>query len=118
MIWPTVWGERPSGSFACPEGVTDEPRPLPPELAAALERAFLFESTVMDGAPVFGVARAGLPAAEITSFRGVLNSTTNYILTQIETGASFEEAVQAAQAMGLEFPQLLDRLIELAMKKE
>jgi homoserine dehydrogenase len=71
------------------------------ELAVVQERGFLFESTVMDGAPVFGVTRAGLPAAEITSFRGVLNSTTNYILTQMETGASFEEAVQAAQTMGI-----------------
>ena len=71
------------------------------DLAKAQERAFLFESTVMDGGPVFGVARAGLPAARITGFRGVLNSTTNFILTQIETGTSFDEAVRAAQAMGI-----------------
>jgi homoserine dehydrogenase len=71
------------------------------DLARAQERAFLFESTVMDGAPVFGVARAGLPAAEVLGFRGVLNSTTNYILTQMETGVSFDEAVRGAQAMGI-----------------
>lgn len=71
------------------------------DLAASQGRAFLFESTVMDGAPVFGVARAGLPAAQVLGFRGVLNSTTNYILTQMEAGTSFDEAVRAAQAMGI-----------------
>ena len=71
------------------------------ELAESQRRAFLFESTVMDGTPVFGAARAGLPAAQVLGFRGVLNSTTNYILTQMEAGASFDEAVRAAQAMGI-----------------
>jgi homoserine dehydrogenase len=71
------------------------------DLAASQERGFLFESTVMDGAPVFGVARAGLPATQVTGFRGVLNSTTNYILTRMEEGASFDGAVQAAQEMGI-----------------
>jgi homoserine dehydrogenase len=70
-------------------------------LAASQELAFLYESTVMDGAPVFGVARAGLPAARVLGFRGVLNSTTNYILTRMEIGASFEEAVREAQGMGI-----------------
>jgi homoserine dehydrogenase len=69
--------------------------------AASRGLAFLYESTVMDGAPVLGVARAGLPAARILGFRGVLNSTTNYILTRMEAGASFEEAVQEAQEMGI-----------------
>jgi homoserine dehydrogenase len=71
------------------------------ELAQAEGRAFMFESTVMDGAPVFGVVRAGLPAAQIQGFRGVLNSTTNYILTEMETGVSFDAAVRGAQAMGI-----------------
>ena len=71
------------------------------ELAKSQGRAFLFESTVMDGTPVFGAARAGLPAARVLGFRGVLNSTTNYILTRMEAGASFDEAVRAAQAMGI-----------------
>jgi len=70
-------------------------------LAADQERGFLFESTVMDGAPVFGVVRAGLPAARVLGFRGVLNSTTNYILTQMEAGASFDDAVRGAQALGI-----------------
>jgi len=71
------------------------------DLAAAQGRAFLFEATVMDGAPVFSLARAGLPGACVLGFRGVLNSTTNYILTQMEAGVSFEAAVRASQAMGI-----------------
>jgi homoserine dehydrogenase len=71
------------------------------ELAYARKRAFLFESTVMDGAPVFALARAGLPASRIRGFRGVLNSTTNFILTRMEAGVSFDEAVGQARAMGI-----------------
>ncbi|MCP4519246.1 MAG: hypothetical protein GY824_28965 [Delftia sp.] len=71
------------------------------DLAASQKRGFLFESTVMDGAPVFAVARAGLPAAQVLGFCGVLNSTTNFILCQMESGISFEQAVQAAQDMGI-----------------
>jgi homoserine dehydrogenase len=71
------------------------------ELAASQGRAFLFEATVMDGTPVFGIVRAGLPATQVLGLRGVLNSTTNYILTQMEAGTSFDEAVRAAQAMGI-----------------
>jgi homoserine dehydrogenase len=71
------------------------------DLAVAQGRAFLFEATVMDGAPVFSLARAGLPAACVRGFRGVLNSTTNYILTQMEAGVSFDAAVRSAQTMGI-----------------
>lgn len=62
---------------------------------------FLFESTVMDGAPIFSLYRETLPAARLRGFRGVLNSTTNLILSRMETGESFEEAVKYAQAIGI-----------------
>jgi homoserine dehydrogenase len=70
-------------------------------LAAARGRKFYFESAVMDGAPVFGLYRETLPAAQITAFRGVLNSTTNLILSRMETGESFEDAVRYAQSIGI-----------------
>jgi homoserine dehydrogenase len=69
--------------------------------AAAKRRAFFFESTVMDGAPIFAMAREGLQGADLLGFRAILNSTTNYILTQMENGISFDEAVSQAQAMGV-----------------
>ncbi len=71
------------------------------DLAAQHKRMFLFESTVMDGAPIFSTYREGLPATTITGFRAILNSTTNFILTQMEQGISFGEAVRQAQAMGI-----------------
>lgn len=71
------------------------------DLAEAQHRRFLFEATVMDGAPIFSLFRSALPAAKIRSFRGVLNSTTNLILTRMEGGESFEKAVQYAQSIGI-----------------
>lgn len=71
------------------------------ELARSRGRAFLFESTVMDGAPLFSLVREGLPATRILGFRAILNSTTNFILTRMEEGVSFEEAVRQAQAIGI-----------------
>jgi homoserine dehydrogenase len=70
-------------------------------LADTQQRAFLFESAVMDGAPVFSMWREALPGAILRSFRGVLNSTTNLILTLMEEGKSFESAVAYAQEIGI-----------------
>ena len=70
-------------------------------LAGRHKLRFLFESTVMDGAPVFSLWRETLPAAALQSFRGILNSTTNLILTHMESGSSFEEAVSHAQTIGI-----------------
>jgi homoserine dehydrogenase len=62
---------------------------------------FLYEGTVMDGAPIFNLVRQNLPATRIRSLRGILNSTTNYILTQMEQGTSFESALNYAKSVGL-----------------
>jgi homoserine dehydrogenase len=70
-------------------------------LAREKNRKFLYEATVMDGVPIFSMFPLGLPAVELRSFSGVLNSTTNVVLTEIEKGRSFEEAVKRAQAMGV-----------------
>lgn len=69
--------------------------------ARKAERRFLFESAVMDGTPVFSLQREALPAALILGFRGILNSTSNYLLTRMAEGMDFEEAVGAAQAAGI-----------------
>ena len=70
-------------------------------LAREQGRQFLFESTVMDGAPIFSLFPLVLPAAELRGFSGVLNSTTNVVLTEIEKGRSFDEAIKRAQAIGI-----------------
>ena len=71
------------------------------ELAAAKGKKFLFESTVMDGVPIFSLFRDNLPAVELRGFRGILNSTTNVILGGMEEGLSFEESLKKAQQMGV-----------------
>ena len=71
------------------------------ELAKAKGRRFYFESAVMDGAPIFSLFRETLPAVRLHAFRGILNSTTNLILTRMENSESFEQAVAYAQAIGI-----------------
>jgi len=64
-------------------------------------RRFLFEGAVMDGIPIFNLVRETLPAVKILGFRGVVNSTTNYILTAMEAGQPFEEALAEMQGAGI-----------------
>lgn len=71
------------------------------ELARQNNRHFYFEATVMDGAPIFSLFRHTLPAANLKSFSGILNSTTNLILSRMETGETFAEAVAYAQKIGI-----------------
>lgn len=69
--------------------------------AARAGRQFRFEGTVMDGVPVFNAASELMPAVTVTGFRGVVNSTTNYILTAMEHGEPFESALAAMQRAGI-----------------
>lgn len=69
--------------------------------AAAAGVSFLFEGTVMDGVPVFSLVRESLPAVSILGFRGVVNSTTNYLLTALQRGDRFDEALARMQAEGV-----------------
>jgi len=71
------------------------------DLATTSGRRFFFESTVMDGAPIFSLWRHSLPAADLRSFRGVLNSTTNLILTLMEKGNNYQQALAHAQEIGI-----------------
>src|SRR5215213_7892410 len=71
------------------------------EIAVAKGKRFLFESTVLDSAPVFSLFRETLPAVKIRGFSGVFNSTTNVILETMEAGRSFAEGVKTAQELGV-----------------
>ena len=70
-------------------------------LAAVKGKTFRFESTVLGGSPVFSVFREAFPAAELRGFKGIINGTTNVILSRMENGESFEDAVQFCQSIGL-----------------
>jgi homoserine dehydrogenase len=71
------------------------------QLAERSRRKFFFESAVMDGAPVFSLYRESLPAIDLLGFTGILNSTTNLILTRMGTGESFMQALAYAQTIGI-----------------
>jgi len=62
---------------------------------------FLFESAVMDGAPIFSLFREALPASSVLGFEGILNSCTNLLIEKMEEGHTFEEAVEFAQSIGI-----------------
>jgi len=60
----------------------------------------LHESTVMDGAPLFGLVRSSLRGCTLLGLSGILNSTTNFVLNEMERGVALESAVRTAQAEG------------------
>jgi homoserine dehydrogenase len=70
-------------------------------LAKSKGRQFKFESTVLGGAPVFSVYCEAFPLAELTSIKGIFNATTNVILSLMENGETYENAVVYAQSIGL-----------------
>ncbi len=71
------------------------------ELARRAQVEFRFESTVMDGAPVFNMVRNCLPGIQILGFNGCLNSTSKLIIEAMARGLSLEEGVKSAQAQGV-----------------
>ncbi len=70
-------------------------------LAKSKGKSFRHESAVMGGAPVFSVMSEAFPLAELESFKGIFNATTNVILSLMENGEKYEDAVKYAQSIGL-----------------
>lgn len=62
---------------------------------------FRFESSVMDGAPVFNLVRHTLPGCRILGFTGVLNSTTNVVIEAMRRGRTLAEGIAEAQKLGI-----------------
>jgi len=58
------------------------------------------EATVMAGTPVISTIRAGLAGATIHAVRGILNGTTNYILSAMTAGRAYQDVLAEAQALG------------------
>ncbi len=70
------------------------------ELARRNRVGFRYEGTVLDGAPVFNLFQEALRGARIESFEGILNSTTNLILSEMEAGRTYADGVEAARRIG------------------
>ena len=71
------------------------------KLAESKGKKFRFESAVLGGAPVFSVFREAFPLAELTSIKGIFNATTNVILSRMESGETYEQALAFTQSIGL-----------------
>ena len=74
-----------------------------PELKALADRRGVsigVEGTVMSGTPTLGLASDYLVAAGVERIQGIINGTTNDILTQMESGATYAAALAEAQAKG------------------
>ena len=62
---------------------------------------FRFESTCMDGAPVFNMVRNNLPGVKVLGFTGVLNSTTKIVVDAMRRGLTMEDGIEEAQRLGI-----------------
>lgn len=68
--------------------------------AAANGVHFEYEGSVMSGTPVIRLAKELLAGSELKGFEGILNGTSNFVLSSMESGLSFKEAVEKAQRLG------------------
>ncbi|MHA2247520.1 MAG: homoserine dehydrogenase [Candidatus Hodarchaeales archaeon] len=59
-----------------------------------------FEGTVLSGTPALNLGIYNLASSKITKVAGIVNGTTNYILTEMEKGLKYEEALKQAQEQG------------------
>jgi homoserine dehydrogenase len=69
--------------------------------AARAGLTFLCEGAVMDGVPILNLVRDTMPAVTVNGFRGVVNSTTNFMLTAMENGEDYGTALERMQQAGV-----------------
>jgi homoserine dehydrogenase len=62
---------------------------------------FRFESTCMDGAPVFNMVRNNLPGVRVLGFTGVLNSTSKVVVDAMRRGMTMQDGIEEAQRLGI-----------------
>jgi len=70
------------------------------ELARENGVSLRFEGTVLSGTPSLNLGLEALAGAEIRKIRGILNGTTNYILTEMSKGINYQAALKEAQRLG------------------
>lgn len=70
------------------------------ELSIMQGVAFLHETVVMDGTPIFNLVESTLPMCKITGLEGILNTTTNFILDEMGKGNSFNDAIKEGRKKG------------------
>lgn len=73
------------------------------DVAKKYNSKVLYQATVMSGTPSINLLRV-IKGCKIISLRGILNGTTNYILTLVSQGISFNEALEKAKELGYAEP--------------
>lgn len=71
------------------------------ELAAQKKVGLAYSATVCGALPVINIGQRDLIAADITMLRGIFNSTSNFILAEMNSGRSFADALAEAQRRGI-----------------
>ncbi|NLI96512.1 MAG: homoserine dehydrogenase [Synergistaceae bacterium] len=74
------------------------------ELTALAEGSgvsFRYEGVIMSGTPALNLVRETLAGCDIQHVQGIVNGTTNFILTEMEKGKTYEEALAEAQRLGI-----------------
>ena len=69
-------------------------------LAALMKKNVAIEGTVMSGTPIINVLNNGLFGSDITAVSGIMNGTSNYILSKMELGMTYNYALSQAQKLG------------------
>ena len=71
------------------------------EMAKKMNAGLFFEASCVGGVPIIRTLQDGMQANEIKSIKGIINGTTNYILTKMSCeGYSYEQALKEAQRLG------------------
>jgi homoserine dehydrogenase len=70
------------------------------KLARSKGASLRFESSVMSGTPLINLVNGPLAGCEISRVEGIVNGTTNYILTRMGEGLSYDDALSEAQKLG------------------
>lgn len=70
------------------------------ELARSRGVMLRFEGTVLSGTPAINLALESMAGVDIERVEGIVNGTTNFILSKMEEGMTYEEALREAQRLG------------------
>ncbi len=70
------------------------------ELAEKMKVQFYYETTVMDGTPIFNLKDETLKFCKVTEVNGILNTTTNYVLEELATGKAYDDVIEEGKRIG------------------
>lgn len=70
------------------------------QLADEKEVLFYYETTVMDGTPVFNLVDETLKLCQVTEVMGILNSTTNFVLEELAKGKLYDDVINEGKQRG------------------